>query len=111
MTKYGGYNILSMKKIQTLSQQDTVQGPYNVIYLGGEAVDLSSSCYKQISKKIKEPSIVYEVENMWKSVALISQAEAVLSTSLHVRIIAFLCMRPRLTWCGHEPKHPQFIAL
>ena len=275
MTKYGGYNILSMKKIQTLSQQDTVQGPYDVIYLGGEAVgcnfncavsflpnrmkiearrekihdcpylvpkylllppskpnddsfeinnyavinsmggkpcnsckksietadyiafrdkdplfpdsavmmkelyhdkisktavevmkDLfpagmktrqkiiavqhrainneqeqqefalaldevsragnsiivffvagtapghdSFSCYKQISKKMKEPSIVYEVENMWKSVALISQAEAVLSTSLHVRIIAFLYMRPRLTWCGHEPKHPQFIAL
>jgi len=58
-----------------------------------------------------EPSIVYEEENMWKSVGLISRAEAVLSTSLHVRIIAFLYLRPRLTWCGLEPKHPQFIAL
>ena len=48
---------------------------------------------------------------MWKLVALISQAEAVLSTSLHVRIIALLYMRPRLTWCGHEPKTPWYRNL
>ena len=42
MTKYGGYNILSMKQIQALSQQDAVHGPYDIIYLGGEAVGWSS---------------------------------------------------------------------
>jgi hypothetical protein len=44
MTKYGGYNILSMKQIQTLSQKDTVQGPYDIIYLGGEAVGCNFDC-------------------------------------------------------------------
>lgn len=279
MTKYGGYNILSMKQIQALSQQDAVHGPYDIIYLGGEAVGCSFDCavnmlpeaqmksearrdkihecpyltpkhlllpptskkdgtfqirnyavinsmggtasnackesidtadyvayrdkdplfpdsavmikelyhdkiskaaeevmqdlfpsglntrqkiiavqhrsmgekkdqlefalaldevsirtggnsiivffaagtvpghdsfndYKQIAQLMNEPSIVYEVENMWKVVGLISQAEAVLSTSLHVRIMAFIYARPRLTWCGHSnPKHPRFIAL
>eukprot|EP00984_Skeletonema_dohrnii_P014775 scaffold6278_cov135-Skeletonema_dohrnii-CCMP3373.AAC.4 len=83
-----------------------------VFFVAGTAPNHDSlSCYKQIAQMMTEPSIVYEEENMWKSVGLISQAEAVLSTSLHVRIIAFLYLRPRLTWCGLEPKHPQFIAL
>jgi len=83
-----------------------------VFFVAGTAPNHDSlSCYKQIAQMMTEPSVVYEEENMWKSVGLISQAEAVLSTSLHVRIIAFLYLRPRLTWCGLEPKHPQFIAL
>ena len=83
-----------------------------VFFVAGTAPRHDSfSCYQQIKQMMREPSIVYEVENMWKSIGLITQAEAVISTSLHVRVIAFLYSRPRLTWCGHEPKHPQFISL
>jgi hypothetical protein len=71
----------------------------------------SFSFYKQIAEMMKEPSIVYEVENMWKTVALIAQAESVLSTSLHVRINAFLYLKPRLTWCERGKKHARFIDL
>ena len=57
---------------------------------------------------MKEPSIVYEAENVWSVVALVSQAEAVLSSSLHVRIMAFIYFKPRVTWCT-ESKHELFI--
>lgn len=39
-----------------------------------------------------------------------SFAEVVLSTSPHVRIMAFICSKPRVTWCK-EKKHEWFIRL
>lgn len=68
------------------------------------------SIYKHVASLMKEKSIVYEAENIWKVVALVSHAEAVFSTSLHVRIMAFMYFRPRITWCS-ERKHKDFIRL
>jgi polysaccharide pyruvyl transferase WcaK-like protein len=65
---------------------------------------------KKVASLMKEPSVVYEAENVWNVVAVTSQAEAVLSTSLHVRIMAFLFFKPRVAWCT-EPKHARFIEL
>jgi hypothetical protein len=55
--------------------------------------------YHKLASLMKQPTIVYEAENAWKVVAVISQAGAVLSTSLHVRIMAFVFFKPRATWC------------
>ena len=65
--------------------------------------------YKSIALLMKQPTIVFTVENVWSVVGLISQASAVLSTSLHVRIMAFIYFKPRVTWCT-ESKHSEFIA-
>merc|ERR1712127_871555 len=56
-------------------------------------------------------SMVYKAEHVWKVVALISKAEAVLSSSLHVRIMAFIYHKPRFTWCPGGRKHSKFIKL
>ena len=66
--------------------------------------------YHEVSLFMKEPNIVYEVENVWKVVALISRAEAVLGTSLHVRIMSFIYFKPRITWCD-DHKYRKFISL
>lgn len=66
--------------------------------------------YEEIASMMKAPSIVYKAENVWKVVGLIAQADSVLSTSLHVRIMAFIFFKPRVTWCK-ESKHRQFINL
>ena len=68
------------------------------------------SIYKHIASLMKEKSIVFEAEHIWKVVALVSHAEAVISTSLHVRIMAFMYFKPRITWCS-EDKHKKFIKL
>jgi len=70
----------------------------------------SFEVYKTVSEKMKEPAIVYEAENVWKTVAVISGAEAVLASSLHVRIMSFIYFKPRVTWCSLE-KHGHFINL
>lgn len=70
----------------------------------------SFDVYHEISSYMTEPNIVYEMENVWKVVGLISQAEAVLATSLHVRIMSFIYFKPRITWCSLS-KHRQFISL
>lgn len=67
--------------------------------------------YKEVANRMKEPNIVYEAEHIWKVVALISEAEVVFSTSLHVRIMAFIHFKPRITWCGMNTKHSRFIDL
>jgi hypothetical protein len=68
----------------------------------------SFDLYKKIASQMTEPSIVYESENVWNVVALISIADAVLSTSLHVRIMSFIHFKPRVTWCTWS-KHIEFI--
>ena len=54
----------------------------------------SFNCLKRVQSHMKEASIVYEAENVWQVVALISQAEAVLSTSVHVGILTFIYLKP-----------------
>jgi len=72
----------------------------------------SFDVYRSIASHMKEPSIVYETKNTWKVIGLISQAEAVLSTSLHVRIMSFIHFKPRITWAIESGmKHPKFISM
>ena len=58
-----------------------------------------------------EDAIVYEAENMWNVIGLISRADAILSTSLHVRIMALIYFKPRVTWCEQKRKHSRFISM
>ena len=55
-----------------------------------------------------EPNFVYESERVFNVVATIAGSEAVLGTSLHVRIMAFIFHKPRVTWCTGK-KHSHFI--
>jgi len=75
----------------------------------------SFASYKKVASFMKEPSVVYEAEHVWKVVAVISGAEAVLGTSLHIRIMAFIYWKPRITWCtprnDGDGKHDKFISL
>ena len=75
----------------------------------------SISVMQEMSSMMTQPSIVYDAENVWKIVALLSRAEAVVSTSLHVRIMAFIYQKPRFTWCDggkrNGGKHGNFIRL
>ena len=66
---------------------------------------------QKLSSAMNQPSMVYMAENVWKVVALVSRAEAVLSTSLHVRIMAFIYHKPRFTWCPKGGKQDNFIRL
>ena len=68
------------------------------------------SIYDEVSSLMEERSLVYRSEHALKVVALISGAEAVLGTSLHVRIMSFVYFKPRITWCTGN-KHQKFIQL
>jgi len=70
----------------------------------------SFSVYDEVSSLMEERSFVYRSEHVLEVVALISKAVAVLGTSLHVRIMAFIHFKPRITWCS-EMKHQKFIQL
>lgn len=70
----------------------------------------SFTSYHKVSKHMTMPSVVFEEETVWSVVALIAHANAVLSTSLHVRIIGFIFQKPRVTWCKNT-KHTKFIEL
>jgi hypothetical protein len=65
--------------------------------------------YKKVAELMEQPSIVYEGLNVWKVVALISRSEALISTSLHCRIMAFIFFRPRFTFCTGG-KHQNFVT-
>ena len=71
----------------------------------------SFKSYQDVAKLMGEDAIVYEAENMWNVIGLISRADAILSTSLHVRIMAFIYFKPRVTWCGKPGKHSRFISM
>ena len=66
--------------------------------------------YQAIAKLMRSPSLIYTEENLWGVVAVIREARAVLSTSLHVRIMAFVHNRPRITLCTSS-KHSSFVEL
>lgn len=70
----------------------------------------SIALYHEVKAAMTQPAIVYEMTNVWKVVALISKAEAVIGTSLHVRIMSFIFFRPRVTWCTGQ-KHQRFVQL
>ena len=55
---------------------------------------------------------IFQPEHVWKVVALISKADYVVSTSLHVRIMAFVYHKPRaLLSPKKNSKHMKFMAL
>lgn len=64
---------------------------------------------KSIRSRMKSPSRVFYSERLWQVVALIRYSSAVLSTSLHVRIMSFVHARPRVTFCGS--KHKAFATI
>lgn len=68
------------------------------------------SDYHQIADLMHGPSLIYTEENVWGVVGVIREAQAVLSTSLHVRIMAFVHNRPRFTLCSKN-KLTSFIKI
>mmetsp|Transcript_11788 Transcript_11788/g.26605 ORF Transcript_11788/g.26605 Transcript_11788/m.26605 type:complete len:449 (-) Transcript_11788:158-1504(-) len=70
----------------------------------------SFAMYETIGSFMKENAIVYRGAHVWKVVGLVSRASAVVSTSLHVRIMSFVHSKPRVTWCT-GPKHKRFVEL
>jgi hypothetical protein len=64
--------------------------------------------YKKIASEMKSPFILFEEEHVWSVVGLISEAAAVLGSSLHVRIMSFIYEKPRVTLCSGI-KHQKFI--
>jgi Polysaccharide pyruvyl transferase len=108
--KVSGINVAALA-----SALDEVSRNYNnatIVFFAAGTVAWHDSfdIYANVQKLMKQPSMVYPGEHVWKVVALISRADAVLSTSLHVRIMSFIFHRPRVTWCtGH--KHRKFIEL
>ncbi|GKY98892.1 hypothetical protein MPSEU_000845100 [Mayamaea pseudoterrestris] len=64
---------------------------------------------KAIRSRMTTPSATFYSERLWQVIALIRYSDAVLSTSLHVRIMSFVHARPRVTFCGS--KHRAFSIL
>ena len=65
---------------------------------------------REVAQKMKNPSVLYEVEHAMKVAALISRAKAVVSTNLHVHIISFVYQKPRATLHGGQ-NHKSFIDM
>eukprot|EP00551_Chaetoceros_affinis_P017390 CAMPEP_0203706926 /NCGR_PEP_ID=MMETSP0091-20130426/54580_1 /ASSEMBLY_ACC=CAM_ASM_001089 /TAXON_ID=426623 /ORGANISM="Chaetoceros affinis, Strain CCMP159" /LENGTH=358 /DNA_ID=CAMNT_0050582931 /DNA_START=164 /DNA_END=1240 /DNA_ORIENTATION=- len=55
--------------------------------------------YHKVADKMTESVFVNEEEHVWKAVATIAGAEAVLGTSVHVQMISFVYQKPRVSWC------------
>lgn len=55
---------------------------------------------REVAQTMQQPSVVYETEHALKVAGLISEAQAVVSTNLHVRILSFVYQKPRATWHG-----------
>jgi hypothetical protein len=68
------------------------------------------SDYQTIADLMHGPTLIYTEEHVWGVVGVIREAQAVLSTSLHVRIMAFVHNRPRLTLCS-KSKLTSFIKI
>ena len=66
-------------------------------YLGDHT---AFSMSREVTKKMKQPNVLYETEHALKVAALISKADAVISTNLHVRILSFVYQKPRVTLHG-----------
>jgi hypothetical protein len=66
--------------------------------------------YDSIAAQMKEPVYVMREENVWFTVSTVANAEVVISTSLHIRIMAFVFQKKRATWCN-SGKHANFLNL
>lgn len=108
--KTKGLNITELA--QTLDGVSREAGGMTIVLFAAGTVPGHDSfeLYQEVKAAMTQPVIVYEMANVWKVVALISRAEAVIGTSLHVRIMSFIFFRPRVTWCT-EQKHQRFIDL
>jgi len=65
---------------------------------------------REVSEKMQQPSVLYEVEHALKVTALIQGAKAVLSTNLHVLILSFVYQKPRVSWDGGR-NHEAFLEV
>jgi hypothetical protein len=108
--KVSGINVMALAG--ALDQISKNYGNATIVFFaaGTVAGHDSFEIYADVQSLMTQPSIVYKGEHVWKVVALISRAQAVLSTSLHVRIMSFIFHRPRVTWCTGN-KHRKFIEL
>lgn len=102
----------SLKPEQLAASLDVVSKETNatIVFFAAGVVPGHDSFdkYTEVAGLMEQPSIIYEGKNVWKVVALISRSEALISTSLHCRIMAFIFFRPRFTYCT-GPKHKNFI--
>ena len=70
----------------------------------------SFDAYRRVANRLNSTVFVLDNDpNVWKVVATVAHAKAVMSTSLHVRIMAFQFQKPRVTWCNDHEKHYYFI--
>ena len=65
---------------------------------------------REVSEKMQQPTVLYEVEHALKVAALIQGAGAVLSTNLHVLILSFVYQKPRVSWDGGR-NHETFLQV
>lgn len=85
---------------------------------GAAATHDSLHVYRDIVRRLRHaaPDVVvryYLPLHVWSICALISRASLVLGTSLHVRVVAQVYHRPRVTFAagGHAPKQAEFVKL
>jgi hypothetical protein len=71
----------------------------------------SLALYQKVSHQMTTPFFIFTTTHVWSVVALIRYSSAIISTSLHVRIMAFVHARPRVTICTPFKKHASFIRL
>jgi hypothetical protein len=109
--KVAGLNVTKLARALDQISKNCGNNTTIVFFAAGTvAAHDSFEKYAEVQALMTQPSIVYQGEHVWKVVALISRAQAVLSTSLHVRIMSFIFHRPRVTWCTGY-KHGKFIEL
>eukprot|EP01084_Bolivina_argentea_P025973 48285_1 len=70
----------------------------------------SIGAYENIGKYMRTKYLIMREPKAWSVVSLIANAILVFSTSLHVRIMAFIHYRPRIAFC-HRNKHVMFLKL
>lgn len=104
-------NALGVKNIaSTLDELHFKTGLPIVFFRAGSApMHDSLESIEAIRSHMKSPSCTFSSERLWQVVALIRYSSAVLSTSLHVRIMSFVHARPRVTFCGS--KHKAFASI
>ena len=65
---------------------------------------------REVSEKMKQPSVLYETEHALKVAALVQGAQAVISTNLHVYILSFVYQKPRAMLYGGK-NHEKFMTM
>jgi len=107
------HKIQTMKPEKLAASLDLLSKETNttIVFFAAGIVPMHDSfdLYHKVAELMTQPSIVYEGANVWKVVAIISRSQALISTSLHCRIMAFIFFKPRFTWCT-EAKHRNFIS-